>query len=194
MLLKEQNTLWGIPSIHLKDYSKKYKRFIRNSFLYTVLFSILTAIVCAVLSLNIALSGYIVCSSCMIVFYILNERMTPQKWDAYRFYKRFSNCEIQIKTYNVTDDILYSILYCAGYKRLRQNKTLEEYKELMLSSCCEDITYSERLMSYLQKYESQEGSLRCIIIDKNKKSYFIDFENGGLINESDYNEADVTES
>ena len=60
--------------------------------------------------------------------------------------------------------------------RLKKNCSYENYKELILSACCENIKYSKSLMKYLKKYEDESGNLTCIIIEKGKKQYFIDFK------------------
>ena len=71
---------------------------------------------------------------------------------------------------------MYSLLYCLGCKRLKNNKSFDEYKDLLLSIICEDNIYAKKIMKYLSKYESEDGLTKCSILAvrnkrKNIKKY-----------------------
>lgn len=206
MKLKDSQTLWGIPIVHLKEHSKKYR--IYSLFLYTLDILLILGLTAYMYynSINYNAYGFVLVSICLLFHFISYSKLNPEKWEAFKFYKKHSAYEIVEKSYTVDENNLYSILYCTGYKRLKQNRTFNEYKELMLSSCCENIKYSHSIMKYIKKYESDSGNLTCIIIEKGKKQYFIDFkqenideeiedleDNGGSDNGSD-NKGTVTES
>ena len=55
--------------------------------------------------------------------------------------------------------------------------------------------YANSVMKYIKKYENESGNLTCVIIEKGRKQYFIDFKqktNGGVSEGSD-NEGTITE-
>ena len=66
---------------------------------------------------------------------------------------------------------MFSVLYCLSIKRLKAEKSLEYYTELLLSLCCENNVNAKKVMKYLEKYESESGNLTCYIIEKGKSSY-----------------------
>lgn len=181
MRLKDYQALWGTPIVHLKEHSRKYRLY--SVILYTADILLVLGLTAFMYYNNISYNsyGYILVSICLLFNLILYSKLNPEKWEAFKFYNKYSACEVKEKTYLVDENKLYSVLYCTGYKRLRQNKSFDDYKELMLSACCESIKYSGSIMKYMKKYESQSGNLTCIIIEKGRKQYFIDFkqEDGG---------------
>ena len=66
-------------------------------------------------------------------------------------------------------------MYCLGCKRLKDNKSLDDYKDLLLSTICEDNIYAKKVMKYLSKYEDENGNISCSILAVRNKLYFIDF-------------------
>ena len=177
MRLKENQTLWGIPVVHLKEHSKKYR-------LYSTILYALDLILVVILTLllyytNVSYStyGFVIVVICLLFHFVSYYKLNPDKWEAFKFYKKYSDCKILIKSYALDENKLYSLLYCIGYKRLKQNRSFDDYKELILSVCCENCSYSKSIMKYMKKYESESGNLSCLIIEKGKKQYFIDFVN-----------------
>ena len=177
MRLKENQTLWGIPVVHLKEHSKKYR-------LYSTILYALDLILVVILTLllyytNVSYSTYdfVIVVICLLFHFVSYYKLNPDKWEAFKFYKKYSDCKILIKSYALDENKLYSLLYCIGYKRLKQNRSFDDYKELILSVCCENCSYSKSIMKYMKKYESESGNLSCLIIEKGKKQYFIDFVN-----------------
>jgi hypothetical protein len=120
--------------------------------------------------------GFVLVTICLFIHFISYAKLNPDKWEAFRFYKRNSGYSIIEKSYAVDEQKLYSILYCMGYKRLKQNCSFNEYKESILSACCENTKNSYRFMKYVEKYENESGNLICFIIEKGKKKFFIDFK------------------
>lgn len=194
MRLKDYKTLWGTSIVHLKAHSSKYR--LNSIILYLVdiaLVVILTAFM-YYNHVNYRTYGFIIVALCLLFHFIIYDKLNPEKWEAFKFYKKHQSYQIKEKTYSVNDTNLYSILYCTGYKRLRQGRTFEEYKELMLSACCENIKYAHSIMKYINKYESCDGNLTCIIIEKGKKQYFIDFKEEEEVSDGDVNKGEITES
>lgn len=190
MRLKDYQALWGTPIVHLKEHSKKYRLY--SVILYTADILLVLGLTAFMFYNGISYSsyGYILVSVCLLFNFIAYSKLNPEKWEAFKFYNKYSSYEIKEKTYSLDDNKMYSVLYCTGYKRLKQNKSVEEYKESMLSACCENIRYSASIMKYIKKYESESGNLTCIIIEKGKKQYFIDFkqEDGGIEEDGNDNE------
>lgn len=196
MKLKENQTLWGIPVVHLKEHSKKYRLY--SSILYLLDIVLVIALTLILYYTNVSYNtyGFIIVAICLAFHFISYYKLNPEKWEAFKFYKKYSEFKVLTKTYSLDENKLYSLLYCIGYKRLKQNRSFDEYKELILSACCENCAYSKSLMKYMKKYESESGNLSCLIIEKGKKQFFIDFvneeDNGGSSNECD-NTGNVTD-
>lgn len=194
MKLKDCQELWGIPIVHLKEHSKKYRIYsFLLYFLDIVLMFGLTAFMYT-RGVDYNTYGFVLVSVCIMFHFIIYSKLNPEKWEAFQFYKKHINCEVKEVTYEVDENKLYSVLYCTGYKRLKQNGTIDNYKELILSACCENIKYAPSIMKYIKKYESKSGNLTCIIIQKGKKQYFIDFKQIGENDDGIDFEGEITES
>ena len=194
MKLKDCNELWGIPIIHLKEYSKKYKLYAGVLYLCDVLLMFGLTAYMYIKRVDYNTYGFVLVSICILFHFLLYAKLNPEKWEAFQFYKKHISCEVKEVSYNIDENKLYSVLYCTGYKRLKQNGTVDKYKELMLSACCENVKYSSSIMKYMKKYESESGNLTCIIIQKGKKQYFIDFKQSEVINDGDDYEGETSES
>jgi Ca2+/Na+ antiporter len=177
MKLKESQTLWGIPITHLKEHSKKYRLYSSLLYLLDIVLIVLLTLYMYYNNVNYQSYGFLIVVVCLFVHFTTYSFLNPDKWEAFKFYKKYSDCELITKTYDLDEEKMFSMLYCLAFKRLRQGKSFETYKELMLSACCEDTRNAKKLMKYLQKYESESGTLTCRIIIKGKSQYFIDFVN-----------------
>jgi hypothetical protein len=196
MKLKENQTLWGIPVVHLKEHSKKYRLYSSILYVLDIILVVILTLLMYYTNISYSAYGFVIVAICLLFHFISYYKLNPEKWEAFKFYKKYSECKIITKTYALDENKLYSLLYCIGYKRLKQNRSFDEYKELILSACCENCAYSKSLMKYMKKYESESGNLSCLIIKKGKKQYFIDFvndeNNGGNSDECD-NTGNITD-
>jgi hypothetical protein len=191
MFLRERKTIWGIPIVHLKEYSKKYK-------FWALLLLVLDVIVIFSITsflyynnLSYETYGFTIVGTCLAFHFIFYNVLSVEKWEAFKFYNNFKDFKVVQKSYKVNTINLYSVLYCTGYKRLKQNKTFEEYKEQLCNACCESTFYAKDIMKYLKKYEDESGNLTCFIITKGKKAYFVDFMSN--TDESDFNKEKESE-
>lgn len=176
MKLRDLQKLWGIPIVYLRECSKRYRVF--SIILYSFDIVLVVALTALMYSYNINYNiyGVVLVTICLFVHFISYAKLNPDKWEAFRFYKRNSDCSIVEKSYAVDEQKLYSILNHMGYKKLKKNCSFEEYKESILSACCENTKNSYRFMKYVKKYENESGNLICLIIEKGKKKFFIDFK------------------
>lgn len=194
MKLKDLSALWGIPIVHLREHSKKYR--LSSAILYLCDIAVVTILTAFMYQHNISYGayGFVLVAICLIVHFVSYSKLNPDKFEAFKFYKKHLNCEVKEVSYSVNSERLYSVLYCAGYMRLKKNCSYENYKELILSACCENIKYSKSLMKYLKKYEDESGNLTCIIIEKGKKQYFIDFKHDSFDDSAEVNEETDSDS
>lgn len=96
------------------------------------------------------------------------------QWNCYKFYRRYKGCELCHKQYDLDCQRLFSVLYAMGYRRVKQGRSFDYYKEMVLSACCEDKVYAGKFMKLVAKYECESG-LELIAVSKGKKQYFVDF-------------------
>lgn len=194
MRLESMETLWGIPIIKLKEHSKKYRLYYSILVLFDIV--VVSTLVYLMFIYDVTFASYftIVILFSILINLFLNTYLNPARWKAFKFYKNNRFNKIKVVSYDINEKNFYSILYCIGYKRLKQNKTLEEYKELLLSACCEDIYYAKKVMKLLKKYENESGALTAYIMIKGNKEYFIDYKlNDKLIEEDESNDKEEEE-
>lgn len=207
MKLKDSQTLFGVPIVHLREHSKKYR--LRSSLLYVFDLLLVFGATAYMFFNNVSYEayGFVLVAICITINFIMFFKLGVETWEVFKFFKKYSNCEVVNKKYDVTGEVLYSVLYCTGYKRLKQNLSLKEYEELMLSACCENVKYANSLMKHLAKYESESGNVECYVISKGSKQYLIDFVSNnieeasldecnhtGTVEESDSRPADCRDS
>lgn len=179
VILKEEKEIWGIPTDELRKQGRKYR--IYSGVVYIL--DIISMIVCGVYMYRngaqfntcVMVTIAITLLSVMLVNVVVN----PEKWRAYLFYKKHKRQEvIKMKLY-LKPENMSSILYCAGYKRKKEDGTMQEYQELMLSACCEDSVYAKRLGSFLHKFTTKVDDLeecKARFVVNGKKYYLIGFE------------------
>ena len=181
MNINDLKELWGIPIKILKDFNKKYIKFTLIS--YTIDIIVFSIIVYFMLMHNVSYQSFFIC--CLIVCFAFTMYssifISKDKIEACRFYRKHKNSKVEEAYFNVNEKRLYSVLYCSGCKRVKENKNLDYYLELIISMCSEDYSNARTIMKYLSKYEVEEGSENAmpvyIIKGSGKKSYFVSFIN-----------------
>lgn len=176
MVLSDMNELWGIPIVYLKEYSKKYKFYAGVVYLIDALVIIGMTSFMYVNNISYNAYGFLIVVSAIFVYMGLSKFLNMDNWLVFKFYKKNIRGSIREVHYNLDADVLYSILYCVGYKRLKSNRSIQEYQELIRGACCENCKYSSKLMDYLKKYEDSSGTVTCYILTRKNCEYFIDFK------------------
>ena len=177
MKLKDSATIWGIPISVIKEQAKLYKKWV--AFMYILDIVILSIVTMLLFNSGLGFSWYI---GVIIVFTLLCNLIITQvsnasKYEAFKFFKANRNLNITEKQFSILDEQLYSVLYCLGYHRLKQNKSLADYCESVFSLCCEDKYNAKRVMKYLNKYlakDDENVTLKCKIVTKGKVEYLVD--------------------
>lgn len=174
------NELWGIPIVKIKEYGKRYRLLSSIIIFIDALVTIILLTMMYFKGVSLQVYFFIMVLLCIFVTLWLNTYLNPVKWEAYKFYNKFKRCICDEYRYKVDSNQLYNVLYCSGYKRLKLDKDLDFYKELIVSACCEDYIYAKRVMKYLDKYKCtdsnmSESNLFIQVINKGKKTYFINF-------------------
>lgn len=176
MTLKELGTLWGNPIIKLREYAKKYR--ICSLLLYAldvVVLSILTALMYRQGS-SFHVYMFIIVMFVILFSLVFNLYLNTNKWSAFKFYRRYRSAQVTIKKYKVDASNLYSVIYCMNYRRLKQDKELSDYLDMIINACNEDWVYAKTFMKYLSKYEDPEaGNLELYVITRNKKDIFVEY-------------------
>ena len=177
MTLKELGTLWGNPIIKLQEYAKKYR--IGSIFLYTLDIGIMAGLSIIMYKQRSSFNTYMFVMVIFVIIFslIFNMYLNSDKWAAFKFYRRHKNAPVEIKKYRVSAQNMYSVIYCMNYKRLKPDKDLKDYLEMVLNACNEDWTFSKSFMKYIAKYEDAEtGNIEVYVIHKKKKDYFVDYK------------------
>lgn len=190
--LKDRDTLWGNSIQSLKAYSKKYRLTAFFIYLFDILMVIGAVFFMYCNRSSVQVYIVIMISITLIVVLSIYAFLNVQQWQAYKFYRKYQNKDIHKLVVNVDAEKLYSIIYLMNYKRLKEGKSIEEYKELILSACCEDKINAKKFYQNIKKYEDNEnGTLQLYVIDK----YFIDFTesyNDGVIVDNSTNSEEIT--
>lgn len=176
MLLKERQTLWGIPVTALKEHGRKYRLFSYGLLVLDIV--VIFGLTAFLYYGNYSYSayGYVVVAVALTMNLIANQYLNPERWAAYKFYKRHQGHKVTEVCYKVDAEKLYSVLYCTGYRRLKSGLSYEKYCELMVSACCENPSYAKTIAHYLKKYISDSGDLTCFIVSAKKNQFFVDMK------------------
>lgn len=195
MKLEDYETVWGTPIDTLKEYSKKYRFW--SSIIYLADVIVILAVTAYMFYAGVSYNayGFVVVLVAIFVHFISLNCLNLDRWMAFKFYRRNKDKAITKHKLDLNEDTLYSVLYCAGCKRLKQGRTLAEYIELMRSSCCEDSKFAKKVIPYLMKYEASSGSLGMCCVTRGSYCSFIDFEESEVYDNgsSAGSDEDVTE-
>lgn len=176
MVLSDINELWGIPLVYLKEYSKKYRLYNWIIYLIDALLIIGVTAFMYFKKMSFEAYGFFVVIIAVFAYLGMSKFLNMENWLVFKFYKHHQWCRVEERKYNIDSDSLYSILYCANYKRLKPNRTEQEYREVMCGACCENSKYSSKLMDFMKKYQSPSGAVTCYILIRKNKQFFIGFK------------------
>ena len=179
MKLNDVSSIWGIPISSIKERAKIYKKWVTLMYLFDI---VIVSIVTMLLFQNgMGFQWYV---AIIVVFAILcNVIITSvsnvSKYEAFKFFKSNRNCNVVEKQFSISNEQLYSVLYCVGYKRLKVSKTSHEYCDSLCSLCCEDKYNAKKIMKFLNKYEVSDDSsenitLKCYAIKRGRTEYLVD--------------------
>ena len=176
VIVSDLKTLWGIHIGKLLDYGKRCTRLTILLYILNIITIIVSSIIMYKEQSDFATYVLVLFIFCFVFCMWLNEIHIPSKMTAYSFFRKVKSCLISEVTVDVNAETLYSILYCVGSKRLKQNKSELYYKELILSTCCENKKYANKIMDLLMKYESEIGTLKVYYVTFGNKNYLLDFK------------------
>lgn len=179
MLLDELKSIWGISVDTLKSYNKKYLRSIFISYVIDII--VFVTLVLLMIKQQVGAESYFIC--CLVICFAFtmysSTLIDKDKAEACRFYRKFNKAKVEEAFYTIDANKLYSVLYCSGCKRVKENKDLSYYFELIVSQCLADYKHCKGIMKYLSKYEVEEPTDETIciyVIRRNKKIYFVNFK------------------
>ena len=179
MRLSDVKTIWGIPISSIKERAKAYKRWVILMYLFDALIITIATVLLFQNGMGFEWYAIIVVIFAIFCNIIINSVSNISKYEAFKFYRQNNKYNIKEKQYNITNEQLYSILYCAGYKRLKVNRTFLEYCDSICALCCEDKYNAKKIMKYLSKYEVSDDSsdnitLKCLVLKRGGKEHLVD--------------------
>ena len=164
--------IWGIPITRINEYSKKYKFFTVLMYLIDILIMSLGVTVMFHTGAGVKIYLSFLVIVCLVVTLSFSVVINSDTGIAGKFYKKYKHVDVDTRTYNLDAQVLYNVLYCLGYKRLKPNKSMEIYFEMLNDICCDNPKCAFTMLKYLKKYEDEEGNYD-LYITVGKKSAFI---------------------
>lgn len=177
MKLKELGRLFGVATKDMQSEWKKQRR-------YTLVVYVLDVVVMLGLTTmmfvnNAQLEIYgVALVFVVIVVNLLLQLKSDGAYGVHKFYRKYSNRQVTVKSFNITDEAIKSILQeldCAG----DSDKTLDEFKTEIIAYAKLSIKNSTKASSALMRYGVQSGNVSAYFLeigDKPKShQYFIDF-------------------
>lgn len=183
MLLDEVKNIWGIPIDTLKSFNKKYLRSLVVSYVIDIV--VFTILVILMIKQKVGAESYFIC--CLVVCFAFtmysNTLIDKDKAEACRFYRRHRKSKVEEAYYDLDANKLYSILYCSGCKRVKEDKALSYYYEIVASQCLADYNNCKRVMKYMSRYEVEEPTENSIclnIVRGTRKVYFVNVKEDSI--------------
>lgn len=182
MKLSELKEIWGIPINILHKYRKKY--IISLAICYLLDMVIFAGVMWLMLVNKVSSTSSVICLLVVCLsFTMFSSLINKDKAQACTFYRKHKNDKVIESYYNIDSTRLYSVLYCSGCKRVKPDKAISYYLDLIISLCSEDYINASRIMKYLSKYQvenCEDYNLSLNIINNKRKQYFV-----AVINESE---------
>lgn len=170
--LEDVDSIFGTPITMVKTYAARY-RFICS--LCIILDIIIVIVACLALYVRGTPSELLeMCFVCAVAINMLIGFATKSEYrEVFSFYLKNKSRHIDVKRYSVDESKLFSVLFCAGYKRVDSDCSFDTYKEMLNSACIQNKAYSKKIMKYLKQYESEEGVFQVVVCDN---KYYVDFK------------------
>lgn len=175
-MLKDSKELWGIPIETIRQLGKKYRVYCFIVYSLDVLLMLFAGIYMFNNGSDFNTCVFATIFISLLSFMILNIIINPEKWRAYLFYKKYRSLKVEEYTLYLNANNIKSILYCVNYKRKKENGTMLEYKDLLLSACREDSIFAKRigvLLSRFTKNEEDKEEMVVYMLNKGKKYFLV---------------------
>ena len=163
--------IWGIPLARINEYNKKYRFFTVLMYLIDILIMCLgvTLLFNTGAGFEVYVSFLVIV--CIIVNLCFSVVLNSDTGITGKFYKKYKNVDVDTVTYKIDSQILYNVLYCLGYKRLKPNRSLEIYFEMLNDICCDNPKCAFSMLKYLKKYENEDGNFDLYVMLGKKNAF-----------------------
>ena len=181
MKVVDLTEIWGIPKSKLQEYSKQYKWWMFGMYVLDIVAVVLLVAILYNSGADTRFYFYAIGLLCIIITLLMSYRINTDTGVAYQFYNKESRKECAIEYYSLNEEVLYNILYCIGYRRLKSNKSLEIYMEMLLSACCDNAKCAYTIMKFMNRYKSDNKDATAIYVLQGKKRGFLGFVQGDSV-------------
>lgn len=181
MKVVDLTEIWGIPKSKLQEYSKQYKWWTFGMYVLDIVAVVLLVAILYNSGADTRFYFYAIGLLCIIITLLMSYRINTDTGVAYQFYNKVSRKECAIEYYSLNEEVLYNILYCIGYRRLKSNKSLEIYMEMLLSACCDNAKCAYTIMKFMNRYKSDNKDATAIYVLQGKKRGFLGFVQGDSV-------------
>lgn len=181
MKVLDLTEIWGIPKSKLQEYSKQYKWWMFGMYVLDIVAVVLLVAILYNSGADTRFYFYAIGLLCIIITLLMSYRINTDTGVAYQFYNKVSRKECAIEYYSLNEEVLYNILYCIGYRRLKSNKSLEIYMEMLLSACCDNAKCAYTIMKFMNRYKSDNKDATAIYVLQGKKRGFLGFVQGDSV-------------
>ena len=181
MKVVDLTEIWGIPKSKLQEYSKQYKWWMFGMYVLDIVAVVLLVAILYNSGADTRFYFYAIGLLCIIITLLMSYRINTDTGVAYQFYNKVSRKECAIEYYSLNEEVLYNILYCIGYRRLKSNKSLEIYMEMLLSACCDNAKCAYTIMKFMNSYKSDNKDATAIYVLQGKKRGFLGFVQGDSV-------------
>lgn len=162
MRVRDLDNIFGLSVQMLKTQATRYNITLTLCWVLDVLLVVVAGVL---LYIQGKPSGFIKVAVIVAVFFnlLLLAVTRGENIEAIVFYKSHKKDRVELKSYDIDADKLYSVLFCAGYKAIKTEQSLDTYIEAMNSACLRKSKYSKKLCKYLSKYESESGTFKAYV-------------------------------
>lgn len=176
MKVSEITEIWGISKVKLQEYQKKYKWWMFSLYAIDIFVMCVLVIILYNSGADAQFYMYTLVIVCVVMSVAMGYRINSDTGIAFQFYRKNSRKEYALEYYNLNKEVLYNILYCIGYRRLKSNKSMEIYMEMLLSACCENAKCAYTIMKFMNRYKSENNEGVPIYVLQGKKKAFLGFK------------------
>ena len=171
MKVNTMTEIWGIPITRINEYNKKYRFFTLLMYIIDIL--IMCIGVTIMFNTGVGFKFYLgfLVVVCLLVTLSFNVVVNSDTGITGKFYKKYKDLDVEPVTYKLDAQVLYNVLYCLGYKRLKPNRSMEIYFEMLNDICCDNPKCAFSMIKYLKKYADEEGNYDLYITVGKKRAY-----------------------
>lgn len=172
MKLKDLDKVFGLSVDELKASSTMYVRWSWAVYLADALVMLCATAYMFYHGIKYQIYGIVLVIVCVLVNLVAHFKMHPERHELYKFYKKNHDQFVLGKCYGLTWSDLHEMMKRVDVT-VKSDTSMGLIIQKMIAYGCSSLKGSLYVGQRLSKYEVESGGLKCFMVERGNKTYFI---------------------